>query len=936
MTEVRSIWVRLRADVSQHIKEMHRAGRETEQAIDRVDRAAARGSASIDRYSGRLGLIVRSLAAVGPAAVPITTATVPAITGLATQLGFAATAAGVSVLAFQGVGDALKAVRKAELEPTVANLEKAREAMQQLSPAGRDLVGQLREMAPAFREIRDAAQGGLFPGVVEGLDSLEDLLPRVERIVSVVADATGDLFAAGVSELASDEWADYFDFIESEARPQLVALGHTVGNLTKGLAEMWMASDPLIDDFTRGLLEASRTFEDWAEGLEESEDFQEFLDYVRDNGPQVLDTLGSIGDALLEIVEAASPLGGPVLVVLEAFADTIATIADSPIGSPLLAAVAATSALTLVTRTFGTVGATAWAQNVRGANGYVAAMGAAQRASTVTKAGIAALAISSQESLTGIDATNTAMGVFAGAVVGGPWGAAIGGAIGLVQDFGGAYVDLGDSIDKANQALTGGNLQDLERQLENLAEQLDKIYHPDVNAENILGVIVDGISTAGGVIGEGPSEKQDKAADALREKMAEVREAIESIKAPAGEASSVLGQVFGPALGLSAEKADDLSDSILGLEGNLSQLDRVLSRRAAWRAFEESIDAVNKAVEENGKTLAKGTAEGRANQEVLDGMADATGVLAEKLEGLDRLEFLERAREHLIRSARAFGLNATEAEAFVNKFRIFRKVAEDPVKPEVDTGKADKKLDRLYDQLAEIQGFDWRPQVDANTSRADRKLSFTEQMLKLINGAHPRPEIDVDNSGALAGIGEVNRALANIDLSKTVTVTVKRVFEGAREFLSGAQGNFLPAAAYATGGMDRPNGHMPEFAGPGPTRIWREPETGGESYIPHANDSRRPRARAIAERTVNLFGGEVQWHAMGSVITDGAVRSGGSDRALASEVAHLRSTVGELRETVAGLGGAVERGARTGSYHGTSGRLAGQGQDVYLQTEGDL
>lgn len=67
---------------------------------------------------------------------------------------------------------------------------------------------------------------------------------------------------------------------------------------------------------------------------------------------------------------------------------------------------------------------------------------------------------------------------------------------------------------------------------------------------------------------------------------------------------------------------------------------------------------------------------------------------------------------------------------------------------------------------------------------------------------------------------------------------------------SNADGNFYEA--YANGGI-REN-HVAQMARAGAWRVWAEPETGGESYIPHA-PSKRERSEMILSRTADLFGG---------------------------------------------------------------------------------
>lgn len=79
---------------------------------------------------------------------------------------------------------------------------------------------------------------------------------------------------------------------------------------------------------------------------------------------------------------------------------------------------------------------------------------------------------------------------------------------------------------------------------------------------------------------------------------------------------------------------------------------------------------------------------------------------------------------------------------------------------------------------------------------------------------------------------------------------------------------------YANGGIQRggirhfaggAESHVAQIAPAGTWRVWAEPETGGESYIPLA-PSKRGRSRKIAEETVKRLGGKgIAWNADGSV-----------------------------------------------------------------------
>ena len=334
---------------------------------------ARRAGTQIDTLSGRLGLLTRAAAALGPAFIPVSTIAVPAVTGLAAQLGIAALAGGTAVIAFQGVGDALDALNKYQLEPTADNLAKVEQAFSSLDPAAQSFITTLDRLGPVFTDIRNAAAGGLFPGLEDALVNVAKLKPTLMDLVAETGDALGDNLERVSESLNSDRWAPFFDFIENEARPTLDALFMSLGNVTHGMANMWMAFDPLNDDFSDWLVRVTGEFDVWSAKLSETQGFQEFVQYIRDTGPQVAETLGSIGDAVLQILEAAAPLGGPILKALEAFADIIAALADSPLGTPIMTAVTAMSALSLATSAWAAVAKTS-------VGGFVTGIGSSRTA----------------------------------------------------------------------------------------------------------------------------------------------------------------------------------------------------------------------------------------------------------------------------------------------------------------------------------------------------------------------------------------------------------------------------------------------------------------------------------------------------------------------------------------------------------------------------
>ena len=90
--------------------------------------------------------------------------------------------------------------------------------------------------------------------------------------------------------------------------------------------------------------------------------------------------------------------------------------------------------------------------------------------------------------------------------------------------------------------------------------------------------------------------------------------ALGEITGPAGEAANAVDGVGGAA-GDAAGNLREMFDGLVAL--GLANL----SEREAMRQYEESIDAVSESIKENGKSLDITSEKGRANQEVLDGIA---------------------------------------------------------------------------------------------------------------------------------------------------------------------------------------------------------------------------------------------------------------------------------------------------------------------------
>lgn len=495
--------------------------------VERMGSSARGAESSINQLTGRIRVLAEVGAVAGQTLGPLGGVAIAGVAGLASQLGFAAVAGGVLIGSLQGVGDALGAMNKAQLEPTDKNLEAAEEALKRLAPAAREFAEAAFDLKPALVAIRDMGAESLLPGITASLNDLERLGPRVAGIFEAVGAAVGSVVNDSAESLASDRWAGFFAFIEREAPAAITELATTVGSLTHGMVELWEAFTPLNDDFSSWLMNVSAGFDDWATGLSATEGFSEFIDYVRTTGPQVADTFSAIGSALVQIVQASAPLGGPVLAGIEALANVIGSIADSDLGTPIMAGV---TALALLNRTLavtaslskvsmsgglfaglGTVatGAKKSAGGIKGFTADLAAMstqygkvgraqsvmlagmsqttGAAQRTKEslggVVKAGagLAGLGVIATGAADDIGLTNTASLALMGSLV--PGGVVIGAAAGALLDMKSAGEGATEAIRGLDAAVQSGDINMLSEQIAAAKTELKDITDLDFGGD---------------------------------------------------------------------------------------------------------------------------------------------------------------------------------------------------------------------------------------------------------------------------------------------------------------------------------------------------------------------------------------------------------------------------------------------------------------------
>lgn len=204
-----------------------------------------------------------------------------------------------------------------------ASLDKLRASMAALTPEGQRFAAFLFGLRGTLNSLSATAQRGLLPGVQEGITGLLPLLPAVNRLVGDVATTLGRLAAEAGHAFGGPYWRDFIGFIDSQATPALTTLARSSYNVALGLSGLVRAFAPLGADLGGGLLRFTQDFARWSITLGSNQAFQQFLAYVRVEGPIVAHTVLDVVQAAIRLVQAVEPIGGVSLTAIRAFAGVI-------------------------------------------------------------------------------------------------------------------------------------------------------------------------------------------------------------------------------------------------------------------------------------------------------------------------------------------------------------------------------------------------------------------------------------------------------------------------------------------------------------------------------------------------------------------------------------------------------------------------------------
>lgn len=239
---------------------------------------------------------------VVPAISPIIANIGALIGSLGPVIGTVAGSTFALVGAFAAAGSAAVAFGAVAI-PTIKNLfaENAK-----LNTEQQKAKSAFDNMKATYNELVKATEQPVLSAFTKAMDITKSLLNQLKPLFVQSAQAVDYLMSSLKKSIGTPPVQKFLEYLNSSGAPLLVTFGKSFGNVFKGIASMLTAFAPLSASTASGFYDMTKSFADWAAGLDKSKKFQAFISYVQTNMPKIKSI---VGDAIVGIVNTFSAFG---------------------------------------------------------------------------------------------------------------------------------------------------------------------------------------------------------------------------------------------------------------------------------------------------------------------------------------------------------------------------------------------------------------------------------------------------------------------------------------------------------------------------------------------------------------------------------------------------------------------------------------------------
>ncbi|KPV42024.1 hypothetical protein [Alicyclobacillus ferrooxydans] len=292
-----------------------------------------KGKFSLGTLLGSLFPVASPLAAdAGGGMLGLLSAAAP---GMAGGAGYAAVAGSTLMPVF--TAEASLKTAQAQYQATLRNpaatnaqklqaLQAVHQSTANLDGGQMQALGQVQQFGTFMKGFDQSFQPQVLQSFTSVLQLLQNVLKDLAPAIHGFASGLNELLSGANKALGSPVWKSFFSYLGSNAKASILAFGTGLGNIATGFASLLMAFNPLARSMDAGWTKMTASFANWAANVVKTKGFQQFLDYVKQTGPQVLSLIGNLGSIVVKLFEAMAPAGQNLLTMVTGLASLANTL----------------------------------------------------------------------------------------------------------------------------------------------------------------------------------------------------------------------------------------------------------------------------------------------------------------------------------------------------------------------------------------------------------------------------------------------------------------------------------------------------------------------------------------------------------------------------------------------------------------------------------
>lgn len=172
-----------------------------------------------------------------------------------------------------------------------------------------------------FNNMLDAA-GSFGSGLISVLTQIAPLAEWVSQGFKKMGASFNEWTQSVEGQNAIKSFIEY-------TKQNLPLIGQIFSSTFKGIFNLMKAFAPNTHLVLQGLADMAQKFEEWSATIAQSDGFKKFIEYVKENGPKLIQLLGNIINIIINVATAMAPFAAAVLDVAIAMTDFIEALTEA-------------------------------------------------------------------------------------------------------------------------------------------------------------------------------------------------------------------------------------------------------------------------------------------------------------------------------------------------------------------------------------------------------------------------------------------------------------------------------------------------------------------------------------------------------------------------------------------------------------------------------